>query len=222
MNNITNAYQLVADQSESLHINQYTLPATLIEFLNEQCKIHQSLISFYKLIPEFNEIDIEDRVLLIKFNIHQIVHLQCILIQNFQENPLLGKYMSRWIDKNFHNQMSRTRRYFHRFIEHPLVLKLAIIVLIFSFYLSTPSDIDRFDEYKNSRKLYELQNYYTTILWRYLNHVFEEKEAIHALEIIVMQILRYQKLMTALETHVRHEPHHNILHSLMQSILGLS
>jgi hypothetical protein len=184
--------------------------------------MHQSLISFYKLIPGFNELDIEDRVLLIKFNMHKLVHLHRILIDKFHVNSLVSKHISGWVSEDFHNQMVRTRRCFDRFIEHPLIIKLTLLVFIFTINLSNRSDSRHLAEYKNPKKLYELQNYYTTILWRYLNHVFEEKEAIHALEIIVMQILRYQKLMITLETHVRHEPHKNILHALMQSILRLT
>jgi hypothetical protein len=209
------------DQAESLHVNQYTLPPTLIEFLNTETEMHQSLISFYKLIPDFNELDIEDRVLLIKFNMHKLVHLHRILIHKFQENPLIGKHMSQWIGEDFHNQMSRTCQSFDRFIEHPLIIKLVLLVFIFTINLSTRSGSPQFDEYKNPKKLYELQNYYTTVLWRYLNHVFEENEAILAFEIIVMQILRYQELMITIESHVRHEPHHNGLHALMQSIVGI-
>jgi hypothetical protein len=153
---------------------------------------------------------------------HKLVHLHRILIHKFQDNSLLNKHISGWVSEDFHNQMVRTRRCFDRFIEHPLIIKLTLLVFIFTINLSNRSDSRHLAEYKNPKKLYELQNYYTTVLWRYLNHVFEEKEAIHALEIIVMQISRYQELMITIETQVRHEPHKNILHALMQSILGLS
>ncbi len=82
--------------------------------------MHASLIWFYKSIADFKQLDIEDQVLLIKCNLINIIHLHHIIIQNFQDNPLIGQHMSKWIDENFHNQMSRTRRYFYRFMKYPL------------------------------------------------------------------------------------------------------
>jgi hypothetical protein len=184
--------------------------------------MHGSLIYFYKCIPEFKELDVEDQVLLIKCNLLDIVHLHRIIIQNFQDDSMIGKHMSKWFDEDFHHQMSRTRRYFNRFMNYPLILKLTLIVFIFCINLSTRRGSSQFEEYKNKRKLLEYQNYYTASLWRYLNHLFDEKEAIQAMEIIVMQILRYQSLMVRMEDHVRKGSHQLILHSLMQSIFGLS
>ena len=184
--------------------------------------MHESLIYFYKSILEFKQLDMEDQVLLIKSNLHDIIHLHHIIVQNFEDNPVIGKYMSKWIDEDFHRQMSRTRRYFYRFVNYPLVLKLTLIIFIFCTNSLTRRGNNQFVEYKNKRQLIEYQNYYTAFLWRYLNHLFDEKEAIHSMEIIVMQILRYQTLMITMENHVRQTPHQLILHSLMQSIFGLS
>ncbi len=90
--------------------------------------------------------DVKDRVLLIKFNLLRIVHLHCILIYQFEENPFIGVYMSKWVNPDFHRRMSRTHGYFNRFKEHPLVVKLALIVFIFSTNLSPPCDSDLFDD----------------------------------------------------------------------------
>lgn len=184
--------------------------------------MHGSLIWFYKSILDFKQIDIDDQLLLIKCNLLNIIHLHHIIVQNFQDNPMIGKHMTKWMDEDFHKQMSQTRRNLYYFTKHPLVLKLALVVLIFSINLSIPRGSSQFDEYKNPRKIYELQNYYTDILWKYLNSLYDEREAAHSLQIIVMQILRYQKLMVTMESRVREGSHMNILHSLMQSIFGLS
>jgi hypothetical protein len=88
--------------------------------LNDESIMHASLIRFYKSIDDFKQFDIEDQVLLVKCNLINIIHLHHIIIQNFQDNPLIGQHMSKWIDEDFHNQMSRTRRYFYRFMKYPL------------------------------------------------------------------------------------------------------
>ena len=125
--------------------------------------MHESLIYFYKCIPEFKQLDIEDQILLIKSNLIDIIHLHHIIIQNFQDNSVIGKHMSKWIDEDFHHQMSRTRRNFCRFMKYPLILKLTLIIFIFCINLSTRRGSSQFEEYKNKIKLIEYQNYYTTI-----------------------------------------------------------
>jgi len=206
LNNISNAYQSAADQAKDLQEKQYTPSMTLIDFLNEESKVHESLINFYKAIPQFNELDLKDRILLIKLNFVKIIHLHCILIQKFHENPTIGASMSKWISADFHNQMSGTRGKFDRFIENPLIIKLALIVFIFSINLSTPCGTESDDDYYTDKiNICETQDFYATVLWRYLNSVYDEKGAIRSLEIITAQILRYQALMVIMEEHVKKE-----------------
>jgi hypothetical protein len=168
--------------------------------------VYESLISFYKSVPQFNKLDIKDRVLLIKLNFNKIIHLHCIVINKFQEHPLIGYYMSQWVNADFHQRILRTYRCFDRFIQHPLVLKLALIVFIFSTNLSTPYDIDPLDDYTNKIDIRRIQDFYITVLWRYLNILYEEREAIRSMEIIMTQILHYQILMGILEEHLRQQP----------------
>jgi len=203
-------------------MREYAPPMGLIEFINSESNMHQSLISFYKSIPEFNKLDLEDRVLLIKFNLVKIAHLHSTLTLKFQDIPWIGVYMSKWISADFHNRMFRTRRCFDRFIEHPLILKLALIVFIFSINLSTPCGTESSDDYTNKISIREIQDFYTTVLWRYLNSVYKEKEAIRSLEIIMTKILHFQKLMVILEKYIERERSHNIVNELELSLFRLA
>ena len=76
--------------------------------------------------------------------------------------------------------------------------------------------------YKNKRQLYENQNFYTSLLWRYLNYLFDEKEAIRSMQIIVMQILRYQLLMVTMGEALQTSGQEDIFEPLMRSIFGLT
>lgn len=111
--------------------------------------------------------------------------------------------------------MSRTRRYFYCFGNHPLILKLSLIVFIFTINLSK---IDIKNEYQNRRLLLDFEYYYSNILWRYLNYLFDEKEAIKTMEVILMQILRYQILMINMENFVQQISDNQEFHSLMKSV----
>ena len=223
LNNIENAYKFGAEKADFSHICKYTSTSSLSQFLNNESVNHQSLIYFYKHIREFREFDIPDQILLIKCNLVNLIHLHHIIIQNFHEPPQMSTHMSKWISEDFHHQMSGTRHKFDIFMKYPLILKLSLIVFIFSINLSTPRGSSQFMDYKNKRKLYENQNFYLSILWRYLNYLFNEYEAIKSIEILVMQILRYQTLMNKMDNILRENNlHQDIFNPLMQSIFGLT
>ncbi|CAF4985289.1 unnamed protein product [Rotaria sp. Silwood1] len=222
INNINNVYQLAINKNDYSYINKYTSLTSFLQFINDESIMHESLVNFFKFIPEFKQIDINDKILLIKSNFINIIHLHRMIIYNFQECSNLNQCISKWIGKDFHYQMIRTRQYSNRFMNYPILLKLALAVFIFNVNLSASWDRNQFYEYQNQKILFEYQNYYINILWHYLNYLFDEKEAIKAMEIIVMQILRFQSLMVTLENFVRQCPVYEQFHSLMQSILGLT
>ena len=184
--------------------------------------MHQVLIHFYKRIPQFQQLDLLDQTVLIKRNLIEIIHLHYMLRQNFQQSPLIGIYMSKWINKEFNQQMARALRDFDRFIEHPLILKLALIVLMFSINLSTPCGDNQLDNYTNKINVREYQDFYITVLWRYLNYLFGEREAIRAIGIIVLQILRFQTLMNTMKEVIKRDRDLNSFDELMQSLFRLT
>lgn len=223
LSNIRNAYQYGANRANFNHISQYTSSSSLSQFLNDESVNHQSLIYFYKQVPEFKQFDVEDQILLIKCNMVDLIHLHHIILQNFREPPQMADHMSKWIGPDFHYQMSRTRSRFDCFMRHPLVLQISLIVFVFSVNLSAPRGSTQFFDYTNRRKLYESQNIYLDLLWRYLNHLFDEREAIRSMQVIVTQILRYQLLMNTMDDALqRNNAHQDIFNPLMQSIFGLT
>ncbi|CAF4019609.1 unnamed protein product, partial [Rotaria magnacalcarata] len=65
-NNIIIAYQLGENHANGLSINNCISSASLVQYLNEQNMIHESLIYFYKPIPEFKKLRVDDQMLLTK------------------------------------------------------------------------------------------------------------------------------------------------------------
>ncbi|UJR31906.1 hypothetical protein I4U23_019380 [Adineta vaga] len=222
LNNIISMYKYGADRADCSHINRYTKSATLTQFVNDESVNHQSLVYFYKFIPEFKQFELDDQILLIKCNMLSIIHLHLIIVENFHENPRMGEHMPSWITPDFHRQMSRTRGRFDRFMKHPHILQIALIVFIFSMNLSIPRGSSQYMHYKNRRKLYEIQNFYVSLLWRYLIYLFDEQEAQRSMSIIVMQILRYQLLMDTMDKAVRKTGQADLLNPLMKSVFGLT
>lgn len=222
LSNITNAYRIGADMADCSHIGQYGSSSILLDFVNNETQNHQSLIYYFKNVPQFKQCALQDQVLLIKCNMIDLIHLHHIVVQNFQEHPQIGMHMSKWISLDFHREMSLTRKRFDCFMNYPLVIKLALIVLVFSTNLSNPRPSDDGIYYTDSKKLFEQQNFFVSLLWKYLNYLFDEDEATRSVQLIIMQILRYQTLMDRMEDSVMSSMVQDKLHSLMKSIFRLT
>lgn len=222
LNNITNAYRIGADIADCSHMNRYTSSSSISDFVNDESKMHQSLIYFFKNVHEFQEFQVNEQILLIKCNLVDIIHLHHIIVQNFRENPRIGPQMTKWIGEDFHHQMSHARGKFDRFTNYPLVIKLALVVFVFSMNLSMPGMSDSCHHEEDKKKIFHHQNFYVTLLWKYLNYLFKEDEATRSMQIIVMQVLRYQTLMCRFEQAISGNSAPNIFDPLMRSIFRLT
>lgn len=222
LNNIINAYKIGASRADCSHIYRCTSSTTLAQFLNQEGAMYESLIYFYKQIPEFKQFDLDDRILLIKSNVTNTIHLHHIIVENFQELTAMNELMPRWISQDYHQQNARTRARMNYFMKYPIVLKLSLIIFVFSINLSTPHPKSQFSDYSTKRQLYETQNFYMSLLWRYLNYVFNQNDAIQSIQILVTQILRYQSLMVTMDEIIHKKGYENEFIPLMQSVFRLT
>jgi hypothetical protein len=222
LNNLAHAYDIGVDHADYSHIERYTSSATLSQFINDETRMHESLIYFYKNIPQFAQHELIDQIRLVKSNQINLIHLHHIIVEQFRENSHIGVHMSRWIDSDFHQQMTRTREKFDCFMMCPLVMKLALVVFVFSTNLSMPRITDEFIDYKDPKAILDHQTFFISLLWKYLNIIFNEDGARRSMQTIVMQILRYQTLMIILEDKLSRINRPDAFNPLMQSICRLN
>jgi hypothetical protein len=219
INNISHSYDNWALANETNHLLNNT---SLKDFLNDEQNVYRNLILFFKQIPQFKQINIEDQILLIKCNITHLVHIHHVLKDQFQEDPKIGLHMSKWINSDFHIQMSKNRHSLDYFIQHPIVLKLALVTFIFIINLSRLPYQQFSFELNDQNLLIKNQNFFITLLWKYLNVIYNENDAIKAIQLIVFQYLRYQLLMDQMETIIIKENKPEQFHPLTKSVLRLT
>lgn len=217
-----NAYKIGADQADCSHMNRYTSTATFTQFLNDETIMYESLIMFFKHIPEFKQHGLTDQIALIKFNALDLIHLHHILVQDFHMPLQIGPHMSRWISANFNEQILEARYKYNRFMKYPILLKIVLVVFVFTIYLTGSCSSNHFMDRKNKTQVVDSQNFYAELLWRYLNYLFDEYEAIRAMQFIVTQILRFQLLMNIVDEVIQEGPHSSEFNPLMKSILRLN
>jgi len=223
INNITQAYDIWGLDCDTTHINKYSLTDTsLTDFLNDEQQMYRSLIRFYKQIPEFQQINVDDEILLIKCNLTHLIHIHHVLKDNFIENPKIGLHMSQWINQDFHQQMSKARHSYNYFIKYPIVLKLALVPLMFTINLSRLPNDELSFELIDKHLITEHQHFYITLLWKYLNVIYNENDSRQALQILIFQFLRYQLLMDQMENILLEQANSDKFHPLTKSVLRLT
>jgi hypothetical protein len=223
INNLSHTYDNWALANETDYIKNYSLNDTsLTDFLNDEQNVYRNLILFFKQIPQFKQINIEDQILLIKCNITHLVHIHHVLKDRFHEDPKIGFHMSKWINSDFHQQMSKNRHLLDYFVQHPIVLKLSLVTFIFIINLSRLPYEQLSIQLNNQKLLIKNQDFFITLLWKYLNVIYNEKDAIKATQLIVFQYLRYQLLMEQMETIIIKQNNTNQFHPLTKSVLRLN
>jgi hypothetical protein len=145
-----------------------------------------------------------------------------VLKDDFQENPKIGLLMSKWISPDFHRRMSKTRHSLDFFLKHPTVLKISLVTLMFIINLSRLPFQQLSFELIDRPLLIENQNFFITLLWKYLNVIYNEQDAIKALQCIIFQFLRYQLLMDEMENIVVKQNNPEEFHPLTKSVLRLT
>lgn len=220
INSISQTYETRAFVNQRNSLENYSLEnSTLIDFFNDEQIIYRNLIEFFKRIPLFQQVHLDDQMLLIKSNLTHLVHLHHILKDHFQENPRIGFLMSKWINPDFHQQMSDNRHRLDHFIEHPMILKISLLVFIFLTNFSRISSSDFSFQIHDHSTIMNNQNLFITLLWKYLHMIYDENNARKSMQLIIFQYLRYQSLITDMEMIISKKFHSNEFHPLIQSLL---
>jgi hypothetical protein len=62
---------------------------TLIETLNSRSVSVMRLVVFFKQIPEFNQLNVDDKVTLIKYNLMIVLGINCTLLRNIETGQII-------------------------------------------------------------------------------------------------------------------------------------
>ncbi|CAF1257840.1 unnamed protein product [Rotaria sordida] len=119
--------------------------------------------------------------------------------------------------------MSEIRHSFIYFIQYSIVLKLILVAFIFIINLSRLCYNQLSFQLINRNLIIQHQNFYTTVLWKYLNVIYNKKHAIGEMKkFIIFQFLSYQLLMYDMENIILNQISSDQSHPLMKSVVCLS
>ena len=152
-----------------------------------------SFIEFFKFIPEFKDLSIQTKIILLKNNFNQIFRLNSALIIHAtgtiqDKNSIEFKHI---FPNDLYSELCYCALNLLPFVYDPIFLKLLFIILIFSTNLCTRYDINQ--KFLNTEKLISIQNSYIELLWRYILYRSSTyRQSIRILTLFVTRLLYSQ------------------------------
>jgi hypothetical protein len=226
LNNITHCYdQYTSEPSISKYIApEGILSLRLHDFYNRKKPIIINFISYFKHLPEFQQLNVDNQVLLIKQNIRILLPLNYALLKTPHNSQFRYTYIKTigCIENiNLHSMYTFLSNSFVPFVTFdPLIIKLLIIILFFS--INSQSKNDDIIEYKQFEYIKRIQSSYIELLWLYMIEKYGENKARNLLTNIIMKFIHLQTIIDRIDSIVRLNNDIQYLDLLMKSILQLT
>jgi hypothetical protein len=208
-------------------------PSTLLQDINARSVSALRLVSFFKQIPEFNQLNAQDRFTLIKYNLMAVLVLNSTLSYNMEADAIMetdsdapwnssiiakvhGDEIYRRVKKVF-DSFARIAQYDQRIIQ----LTLVVLILTKGFSTNGSASEPILDD---SLAVYRAQTYYTELLWKYLQTIHGNDKAIHIFKELVTHFITWQMLQEYISRRVPNvltATEMNELLPIMKSLLQL-
>jgi hypothetical protein len=146
---------------------------SLEKFMNSCAHIYMGLIEYFKVVPEFSNLSVNLKTSLVKNNLNQIFRLNSGLI--VKATGLVDPNSSIFISifpPDLFVELCKCIAEILPFVFDPILLKLLLIILMFSTHLNIQYDKNFIDTENASSTLqiFHIQNMYVEVLWRYILH----------------------------------------------------
>jgi hypothetical protein len=185
---------------------------TFLQKLNSHSVPLIRLLTFFKQIPEFNELDVDDKVTLIKFNLLPLLCMNCTLSYRTETDQIVETDSDVPWDSSIIQEVYgydgylQMRKIFESFVNiaqyDQKIIQLALIALILTKGVST--GIAEFEPIlNNGMAVYRAQNYYTQLLWKYMETVHGLEKAVIIWTKLVTQMITWQTLHKKLRDNVQ-------------------
>jgi hypothetical protein len=199
---------------------------TFLQKLNSHSVPLIRLLTFFKQIPEFDQLDVDDKVILIKFNLLPLLCINCTLSYKIETDQIVETdsdipWDSSVIQEVYgYDGYLQLRKIFESFVLiaqcDQRIIHLALITLILTKGFST--GISELEPLLNDgMAVYRAQNYFTELLWKYIETVHGREKAIHIWGQLVMHFITWQTLHKKLRDNVAK----NLLATDMNELLPL-
>ena len=145
---------------------------TFLQTLNSRSVAVMRLLSFFKQIPEFNQLNIDDKVTLIKYNLMIVVGINCTLSYNTETDQIVEtdtdipwntQFSQLLYGYNICREVQKIFRSLSNIAEYDrTIIELTLIIVLLTNGFSTTDD--RASKLNDGMAVHRAQNYYTELL----------------------------------------------------------
>jgi hypothetical protein len=183
-----------------------------LEHLNARSVSAIRLLSFFKQIPEFNELNAQDKFTLVKYNLMPLVILNCTLswdietrsvIEDAADAPWDSSILIKVHGEDIYNRVKKIFESFVRIAQYDQrIIQLALIILILTKGFSANGSGTE-PILNDGIAVYRAQNYYTELLWKYLETIHGYGKAAQIFNELVVHFVCWQVLQEDLRRNLR-------------------
>ena len=206
---------------------------TLLQHINSRSVSALRLLTFFKQIPEFDQLNVEDKVTLVKYNLTPLFILNNTLSYNIETDQIKETDSDVPWDTDMLQKVhgtavySQAKKIFDSFVRiaqyDQRIIQLVLIVLILTKGFSTDADAGE-PVLNDGIAVYRAQNYYIELLWKYMETVHGLGKSISIFNELVAHFISWQtlekELRLNLSQHLTSEDKKELL-PIMKSLLHI-
>ncbi|CAF0927714.1 unnamed protein product [Adineta steineri] len=182
-----------------------------LDVLNSHSVPVMRLLSFFKQIPEFDQLNIDDKVTLIKYNIPTVLSINRALSYNpdthefIESSSDVQDNIEFYSVLNGHNTFQQSKKVFLSFLQlvkyDRKIIELALVVLMFTKGISTTNPQDE-KILNDTMSVYRAHNYYTELLWKYMETVYGYEKAVSLFSELINHIISLQTVQEEIQKNI--------------------
>ncbi|CAF3323324.1 unnamed protein product [Rotaria socialis] len=195
LTNIFSTYELIYEKKTRCQYELFpSLAHTSVHsFFNEYEERHKILIDYFKNIPEFSNLIVDDKIRLIRNHFGIMITINELMLSRTMHDNLSASLKNIFGIHLATNTIRGSERILS-YIHDPVLLKLVLIILTLSSSINKyrdDTDIDRI--FDNSLAIFAGQNIYVELLWRYLvSRLSTEQNTVKFFNKLVLDLLFIQ------------------------------
>lgn len=188
------------------------------------------LITYFKQINEFQQLETKDQIFLIKTNLIVISFFHSLFIYDANtdsyhehESPdpiYLGTDWRKTIDPSFHFQIQQIRNEFIEMFQfNETIVHIIFLLLLFSNRVSLNQSVECSFSQTNSILILQCENVFAELLFKYLSHIYDSTRAVLLFTKLVQKFIKLQRLIDEVKFNIYHYLDVSQLSPLMESLL---
>ena len=183
---------------------------TYLQILNGHSVPIMRLLSFFKQIPEFNQLNVDDKVTLIKYNHTIVLYLNRVLSYDKETGQIIETDFDVPFKTEFfqilhgYDIFTQTKKIFNSFLHianyDRKIIELSLLILILAKGISTTDSHEPL--LNDTMAIYRAQNDYVELLWNYMEATHGSEVATRSFSKLIIQVLAWQKIQEDIRNNI--------------------